>query len=119
MIDRCYRWIHDNGFQQPIIALTAKVYAEDEKTCRDARMNDFMRKPINYKALVSRVDMWLGGHTQRVSMPPSDKVDEMRMLMGDEVLKAALEVPCMKRTHDINNYSLHWRPTIQTVPRRS
>ena len=94
-------------------------YAEDEKTYWDLGMNDFMRKPINYEASVSRVDMWLEGHTQRVSMPPSDKVDEMRMLMGDEVLKAALEVPCMKRTHDINNYSLHWRPTIQTVPRRS
>ena len=90
LIDRCYRWIHNNGFQQPIIALTATDYAEYEKTCRDAGMNDFMRKPINYEALVSRVDMWLEGHTQRVSMPPSDKVDEMRMLMGDEVLKAAL-----------------------------
>ena len=55
-------------------------------------MNDFMTKPINYEALVSRVDMWLGAHTQGVSMPPSDKVEEMRMLMGDEALKEALEV---------------------------
>ena len=39
-------------------------------------MNDFMRKPINYEALDSRVDLWLEGHTQRVSMPPSDKVEE-------------------------------------------
>ena len=52
-------------------------------------MNDFMRRPINYEALVSRVDTWLEGHTQRVSMAPSDKVEEMRMLMGDEVLKEA------------------------------
>ena len=66
-------------------------------------MNDFMRKPINYEASVSRVDMWLEGHTRRVSMPPSDKVEEMRMLVGDELLKEALEVPCMKRTNDINN----------------
>ena len=56
-------------------------------------MNDFMRKPINYEALVSRVDMWLEGHTQRVSMPPSDKVEEKRMLMGDELLKEALGYP--------------------------
>ena len=52
-------------------------------------------------------------------MPPSDKVEEMRMLMGDEVLKEALEVPRMKRTHDINNYSIQLRSSIQTVPRRS
>ena len=86
------RWIRNNGFQQPIIALTAKAFAEDEKTCRDAGMNDFMTKPINYEALISRVDMWLGAHTQGVSMPPSDKVEEMRMLMGDEALKEAFEV---------------------------
>ena len=36
--------------------------------------------------------MWLGRHTKGVSMPPSDKVEEMRMLMGDEALKEALEV---------------------------
>ena len=69
--------------------------------------------------MVSRVDTWLEGHTQRVSMPPSDKVEEMRMLMGDEELKEALEVPRMKRTHDINNYSIQLRSSIQTVPRRS
>ena len=86
------RWIRNNGFQQPIIALTEKAFAEDEKICMDAGMNDFMTKPINYEALVSRVDMWLGEHTQGMSLPPSDKVEEMRMLMGDEALKEALEV---------------------------
>ena len=86
------RWIRNNGFQQPIIALTAKAYAEDERACMDAGMNDFMAKPINYKALTSRVDMWLGGEKFEAVAGPSDKVEEMRMLMGDEALNEALNV---------------------------
>lgn len=84
------RWIRNNGFQQLIIALSAKAFAGDE-IYMDAGMKDFMTKPINFAALVSRVDMWLGGHTQGMSLPPSDKVEEMRMLMGGEALKEALE----------------------------
>ncbi|MBL6814528.1 MAG: response regulator [Pseudomonadales bacterium] len=83
------RWIRNNGFKQPIIALTAKAFAEDERACLDAGMNDFMTKPINYEALTSRVDMWLGVNNDE-ALEPSDKVEEMRMLMGDEALNQAL-----------------------------
>ena len=30
---------------------------EGEKACLEAGMNDFMTKPVNYDALLSRVDM--------------------------------------------------------------
>ena len=63
------RWIRNNGFDVPIIALTAKAFTEDEKSRLDAGMNDFMTKPVNYRALLSRVNMWLGGNDSGVSLP--------------------------------------------------
>mgnify|MGYP001964185929 FL=1 len=62
-------------------------------------MNDFMTKPINYEALTSRVDMWLGGQKDHAEVAPSDTVEEMRMLMGDETLNQALGV-FLQETHE-------------------
>lgn len=85
------RWIRNNGYDVPIIALTAKAFVEDEKNCLEAGMNDFMTKPVDYKALLSRVDMWLGVAGSGVSLP-SEKAQELRSLMGDRAFADALRV---------------------------
>ena len=85
------RWIRNNGYDMPIIALTAKAFTEDEKNCLDAGMNDFMTKPVNYGALLSRVNMWLGGDDSKVSLP-GEKAQELRTLMGDRAFAEALAV---------------------------
>ena len=85
------RWIRNNGYDVPIIALTAKAFVEDEKNCLEAGMNDFMTKPVDYKALLSRVDMWLGVAGSGVSLP-SEKAQELRSLMGDCAFADVLRV---------------------------
>lgn len=85
------RWIRNNGFDMPIIALTAKAFIEDEKNCLEAGMNDFMTKPVDYRALLSRVNMWLGGSGSGVSLP-SEKAQELRSLMGDRAFADSLVV---------------------------
>ena len=85
------RWIRNNGYDVPINALTAKAFVEDEKNCLEAGMNDFMTKPVDYKALLSRVDMWLGVAGSGVSLP-SEKAQELRSLMGDRAFADALRV---------------------------
>jgi CheY-like chemotaxis protein/HPt (histidine-containing phosphotransfer) domain-containing protein len=86
------RWIRNNGYSLPIVALTAKAFMEDEKACLEAGMNDFMTKPVNYEALLARVDMWLGDKSTQPSTLPGEKVSEMRVLMGEEAFKDALGV---------------------------
>jgi CheY-like chemotaxis protein/HAMP domain-containing protein len=43
----------------PIIALTAKAQAEDNKLCIDAGANDYITKPIDYEQLISLLKVWL------------------------------------------------------------
>ena len=47
---------------------------------------------MNYDALLSRVDMWLGSKDIKSGELPGDKVSEMRVLMGEEAFRDALGV---------------------------
>jgi len=42
----------------PIIALTARVFKEDEEKCRALGMNDFLTKPIEIKSLHEKITTW-------------------------------------------------------------
>ncbi len=85
------RWIRNHGYDTPIVALTAKAFGEDEKACLDAGMNEFMTKPIQYETLISRVHRWLGGADPALELP-GERVDELRLLMGDDAFIHALAV---------------------------
>jgi CheY-like chemotaxis protein len=44
----------------PIIAMTANIFEEERRRCRDVGMNDFVAKPVNPDTLFSRIVGWLG-----------------------------------------------------------
>jgi signal transduction histidine kinase/CheY-like chemotaxis protein len=43
----------------PIIALTARVFKEDEEKCREVGMNDFLTKPIETNTLKKKIINWV------------------------------------------------------------
>ncbi|BCR03010.1 histidine kinase [Desulfuromonas versatilis] len=53
------RTLRAAGFAAPIIALTARAQQEDIQRCREAGMDDFLRKPFKQKQLLETIDKWL------------------------------------------------------------
>jgi CheY-like chemotaxis protein len=63
-------WEQANGKARiPIIALTADAYAEDRAKCRDAGMDDFLPKPVNFSELVDVLERYLPGRVPQQELP--------------------------------------------------
>ncbi len=52
------------GSQVPVIAVTAYVTPDDRQRCLDARMDDFLAKPLNLNELIEKVERW--GRTRKL-----------------------------------------------------
>jgi signal transduction histidine kinase/ActR/RegA family two-component response regulator len=50
----------DMKVSTPIVALTARVFKEDEERCLSVGMNDFLTKPVEMKTLTEKIFRWAG-----------------------------------------------------------
>lgn len=53
----------ENGSENhiPIIGVTAHALKGDRERCMEAGMDDYLPKPISPKALLDKVEKWVGG----------------------------------------------------------
>jgi CheY-like chemotaxis protein len=52
----------------PIIAVTAHALEEDRQRCFDAKMNDYITKPVRSETLIPKIKSWLPGGENRASL---------------------------------------------------
>jgi CheY-like chemotaxis protein/HPt (histidine-containing phosphotransfer) domain-containing protein len=84
------RMLRKQGYDRPIIALTAHAMAEDRSKCIHAGCNDFACKPIDKAQLMSTLQKYLGKEGPAVPQPesPQTLVSE---LAGDPDLAELLD----------------------------
>jgi len=56
--------------ERPILAMTANVFAEDQRNCEAAGMNTIVTKPIDPRALYAALLKWLPQSGARQQTPP-------------------------------------------------
>ena len=63
----------------PVIALTAGVTQEEQKSYLACGMNDFLAKPLNPEKLISMLSHWIGKHYEDALPPlsPADPQDDI------------------------------------------
>jgi signal transduction histidine kinase len=65
-----------NGEHCPIVALTAFSTANDMALCRDAGMDDYLRKPFNRRELAALLERCTTGECRGFSPPPPPTADD-------------------------------------------
>lgn len=51
--------LRKNGFERPIIAMTANAFSNDQVRSKEVGMNDFLLKPISKIDLLQMVEKWI------------------------------------------------------------
>lgn len=51
--------LRKNGFNRPIIAMTANAFSDDQEKSAEAGMNDFLLKPVSKMDLFMMVEKWM------------------------------------------------------------
>jgi signal transduction histidine kinase/CheY-like chemotaxis protein len=72
------------GDGRPVVALTASVYAEDQRRCREAGMNHFVSKPVTLLSLQAAIREVTGARPPRASVKPAVEPQGRVLVVDDD-----------------------------------
>ena len=73
--------LRDEGYQRPIIALTANAMREDEERCIESGFSDFIPKPVDIDQLIETLSKWMPKQAgNRVTAQNVSQTDAMQRL---------------------------------------
>ncbi len=85
------RTLRAQGYDKPIVALTAHAMQHAEQECRDAGCSGFMTKPINFDKLITTLAEIAGIGVQLAAKRTSETVVETTDLLEVEPTRGAIE----------------------------
>ena len=107
------RDLRANGFDKPILILTAKDTVEDRVDGLDAGADDYLVKPFAFAELLARLRALLRrGVTGRETFLRADDLE--LDLLGRRVVRAGIELDLTKREFELLEYLLRHKNAIVT-----
>ncbi|MBT8415669.1 MAG: response regulator [Boseongicola sp.] len=87
------RALRKKGAQVPIVALTANAFADDQRQCLEAGMNDFVAKPITREKIHSILQKFATATSQTDERPLLDQshITSLEVEMGRELMQHLLD----------------------------
>jgi signal transduction histidine kinase/DNA-binding response OmpR family regulator len=85
--------LRERGFQKPIIAITAGIYADEQEQCQKAGIDEIFIKPLNQADIKNILEKWLPGSIEIFS------IDDLRKtFMEDDAIAVSFLTRFIERT---------------------
>jgi signal transduction histidine kinase/DNA-binding response OmpR family regulator/HPt (histidine-containing phosphotransfer) domain-containing protein len=85
--------LRERGFQKPIIAITAGIFADEQGQCQKAGIDEILLKPFNQTDIKNILEKWLPAHIEIFNLD-----DLRKTFMDDDAMAVSFLARFIERT---------------------